>query len=97
MTNTWISGGLRGFIPVYRQVQQKGIGSDDFYSDVDISNAKFDAYRINQLLGMGIDFPTADGTVVRAGVLYDRGRGFINPVHAPFTTSGIQFLTAILF
>lgn len=97
LTNTWISGGYRAFVPVYRQVQTKGTGADDFYSDVDISNTTFDAYRVHQLLGMGIDFPTADGTVVRAGVLYDRGRGFINPVHAPFTTSGIQFLTAILF
>ena len=97
LSNTWISGGLRAFVPVYRQVQSRTTGADDFFSDVDISNAKFDPYRMHQLLGMGIDFPMGDGTVVRAGVLYDQGRSIVHPVHAPFATSGLHFLTAILF
>lgn len=97
LSNTWVSGGLRAFVPVYRQVQTRGVSQDDYYSDVDISTATFDPYRMHQTLGMGVDFPTADGTVVRAGILYDRGRNIIHPIHAPFATSGLQFLTAILF
>lgn len=97
LSNTWVSGGLRAFVPVYRQVQTRGTAVDDFFSDVDISNASFDAYRIHQLLGAGVDFPMGDGTLVRAGIMYDKGNKIIHPAHAPFATTGLHFLTAILF
>jgi hypothetical protein len=97
ISNSWLLAGIKAYVPLYRQWQERQLPDGIGFNDRPLTTAQFGTYRLSNVLGAGIDFPTADATLLRIGLVYERTRAVIEPALLPYHLQGLQFMIGLIY
>ncbi len=97
VSNSWLLAGIKAYVPVYRQWQEQKLPDGIGFNDLSMANADFSTYRLSNVLGAGVDFPTGDAKLLRIGLVYERTRSVIESTLLPYHLQGLQFMIGLIY
>lgn len=97
ISNSWLLAGIKAYVPLYRQWQERQLPDGIGFNDRPLTTAQFSAYRLSNVLGAGIDFPTGDAKLLRIGLVYERTRSVIESTLLPYHLQGLQFMIGLIY